>query len=503
MRKPLPGMLMGMAALLSGCDLAPDYRLPEITLPSLFREDTAEAVADVAPAEDGRWKRFDATARIEEFAWWRMFADDTLNRLMDEAMQGNPSLAAAIERVNAARAVAERAGAPLLPAVEVGFGPQRQLSSAAAVNANLPPNVRASTQPTTLYTARGTISYELDLFGKNRGTARAATEDAAAEASHYRAARLALQAELAQTYFRLRALREEETLAQRVREIHAQTQQLTEQKHAAGSVDALVLSAAKTALAQAEAEAALAGEARAVAEHALAVLVGKLPSQLALETDTLRAVPQAVPAGLPSSLLERRPDIQQAARKIAAANARIGVARAGYFPDISLSATGGSVAESLSDLFQWSSRTWAIGPLAGTILTQPLFEGGRLAAARAQTEASYQEAVAAYRASVLTAFREVEDQLSGVHRAQAQVQAAQDARAAARLAHGVASDRLAAGYSSRLDYLDAERGLLVATRTHVQALGQHYVDTVQLVKALGGSWQSPVPVSTPEPEKAN
>ncbi|MDX2095008.1 MAG: efflux transporter outer membrane subunit [Alphaproteobacteria bacterium] len=492
MRKPLGSLVVGVL-LLSGCDLAPEYSLPEIAMPSFFKEDIAEAVADVAPASDGSWKRFDETANIEEFAWWRMFQDDTLNRLMDEAMQDNPSLTAAIERVNAARAVAERAGAPLLPSVEVGFGPQRQLSSAAAVNANLPPDVQASTRPTTLYTARGTISYELDLFGKNHGAARAATEDAAAEESNYRTARLALQAELAQTYFRVRALREEEALVQQLRDRRAQTRQLTEQKHAAGAVDALVVSAAQTDLAQMQAEHARVVQARAVAEHALAVLVGKPPAQLTLEMEALHAAPPVVPAGLPSSLLERRPDIRQAEQQIAAANARIGVARAGYFPDISLSATGGSVAGSLSDLFQWSSRTWSIGPLAGTILTQPLFEGGRLAAARAQTEAEYQEAVAAYRASVLTAFREVEDQLSGIHSARAQTEAAQEALDAATLAHQVARDRLAAGYSSQLDYLEAERQLLTATRGQVQALGQHYVDTVQLVKALGGSWQAPTP----------
>jgi outer membrane protein, multidrug efflux system len=372
--------LASTALMLTACDLAPEYSLPTISMPSVFKEDTAEAVADVAPATDGKWKRFDETAKIEEFAWWRMFNDEKLDALMEQAMKDNPSLTVAIERVNAARAVADTAFAPLLPSVEVGFGPERQLQSAASINANLPPNAQAITKPYTLYTARGTISYDLDLFGQNRGRARAATNDADAEQNNYLAARLSLQAEVAQAYYRLAALRAEDAIVKQTIATRQQNVALTKLKNDAGLVDSLVLSQAETDLATAKAEGASVAQSLAVAEHALAALLGVVPSQLNVTTAELKAAPPRIPAGIPSALLERRPDIKQAEKLIAAANERIGVARGGYFPDISISATGGSVASSLSDVFKWSSRTWAIGPLAGTILTQPIFEGGKRSA---------------------------------------------------------------------------------------------------------------------------
>ncbi len=496
--------------LLTACDLAPEYQLPEITLPAMFKEDASEAAADVAPATDGAWKRVDDTAKIEEFAWWRMFNDTQLDQLMEQAMKDNPSLAVAIERVNAARAVTDTAFAALLPSVGVGFGPERRLSPSAQINSNLPPNAQIDTKPFTLYTVQGSISYDLDLFGQNRGRVRAAKAEAAGELNNYRAVRLSLQAEIAQAYYRIMALRAEDRIVSQTLAAREQTLKFIQQKHAAGAVDALVLSQTQVDVATAKAESATVAQALSVAEHGLAVLLGKLPSELTLATAEIKAEPPTIPAGIPSSLLERRPDIQQAVTLIAAANERIGVARGGYFPDISLSATGGFVSGSLSNLFNWSNRTWAIGPLAGTILTQPIFEGGKIAAARAQTQADYQAAVATYRASVLTAFREVEDQLSGVRNVSAQSRATADALGAASRAHAVARARFDSGYSSRLEYLEADRQLLAAKRAQVQARGQQFITTIQLVKALGGSWQtSPSPKKTGEaapaapPEKSN
>lgn len=489
MRRVLMSSAMFM---LAACDLSPDYTLPSMTMPSTFKEDTDQPIADVAPATDGVWKRFDETAKIEEFAWWRMFKDAQLDMLMEQAMKDNPSLAVAIERVNAARAVSRTAFAPLLPEVNVGFGPERQLQSAAAINANLPPNAQITTKPYTLYTARGTITYDLDLFGQNRGRLRAAENDAAAEASNYRAARLTLQAEVAQTYYQVAALRAEDAIVKKTIASRQQNVTLNKLKNDAGLVDSLVLSQAETDLATAKAEGASVAQSLSVAEHALAALLGVVPSQLNITTTELKTAPPSIPAGLPSSLLERRPDIKQAEKLIAAANERIGVARGGYFPDISLSATGGGVASTLGDVFKWSSRTWAIGPLAGTILTQPIFSGGRVAAARAETDADFLAAVATYRGSVLTAFREVEDQLSGVRYVNVQEQATRDAVAAASRARIVAKARFENGYSSQLDYLDVDRQLLAAKRSQIQTRGQQYITTIQLVKALGGSWQTPV-----------
>lgn len=488
-------LVVSACVLLTACDLAPELKLPEVLTPAFFKEDKAELLATVEPATDGKWKRFDDKAQIEEFAWWRMFNDDALNALEEQALKENPSLEAALARVTSARALADDRGADLYPAIEVGVGPERQRQSPASQQANLPPGSSAVAKPYTLYTARGVIKYELDLFGRNRGLLRAALQDAEAEAENLRTARLSLQAELAQTYFRVAALRQERGILEKTIATRTQTLEHIHEKHSVGAVDTLALSAAETDLSTVKISAASLAQQLATQEHALAILVGKPPSELSVETPPLIAAPPSVPAGLPSSLLERRPDIRQAVALIAAANERIGIARTGYFPDISLSAVGGFVSGDLDNLFDWSNRTWLIGPLAGTVLTQPIFEGGRIAAARAQTQANYEAAVAQYRASVLQAFREVEDQLSGVRTIADQFHAANDAFDSATRAHAVASARFNVGYSSHLDYLDAERSLLNAERSRVQALGEQYVTTVQLIKALGGSWQAP---TTPE-----
>lgn len=492
-------LLLGASLLLlSACDLAPEFKLPELFTPAAFKEEVAEN-ASVEPATDGKWKRFDDKAQIEEFAWWRMFGNATLDGLMEKAMHENPTLEAAMERVNIARALADNRRADQYPAISIGVGPERVQQSPASQAPNLPAGASPNVKPYTLYKAQGGITYELDLFGKNRNRAEAAMQDAAAQANDYRTARLSLQAELAQTYFRLSALRSEEKLLQETIATRAQFLKLTQQKVAVGVADALALSAAEADLATVKGDAANVTQARAQAEHALAVLVGKPPSELKVEVATLNAPPPSVPAGMPSSLLERRPDIQRAVNALMAANARIGVAKTGYFPDISLSAMGGFVAGDIGDLFNWSNRTWMIGPMLGTMLTQPIFEGGRLAAARAQASADYAASVADYRAAVLQSFREVEDQLSALKASGERMSAANDGLDAATRAFKLAGERYKVGYSSHLEYLDAERSKLAAERSNVQVRGDQYITTVQLVKALGGSWEKP---STPEPVAA-
>jgi multidrug efflux system outer membrane protein len=214
---------------------------------------------------------------------------------------------------------------------------------------------------------------------------------------------------------------------------------------------------------------------------------------LTLGKTTLTTPPPVIPAGIPARVLERRPDIQSAAQMIAAANARIGAARAGYFPDISLSAIGGFASIELSDLFKKSNQFWSLGGLnGGQILTQPIFQGGLLSATLAERKAEYAGANASYRAAALQAFREVEDNLSGLRSLRDQAVARTSGLTAAKRAYAVASDRYKVGYSSQLEYLDAERNYLAAQRGAVQVLGQRYINTVQLVKALGGSWETPL-----------
>ena len=487
--------LLAFTALsLTACDLSPDFVMPDVEKPAAFKEAAAAdpAAAPVAPATDGKWKRFDDKAQIGEFAWWRMFNMPELDALMEQAMKDNPSLDVAVERVNNARAMTDSEYAALYPTVGVGFGPERQLQSPASLKPELPPGFNITTKPYTLYTANATIAWEPDLFGRNRATARAAAKDADAEQNNYFATRLALQTDLAETYFRVASLRQESAILKQTIATREQTLKYTKQKYDVGEIDSLDLSKEEADIASVESDAASVQQQLDVAEHALAILIGKPPSELAVKVTELKGAPPAIPAGMPSTLLERRPDVKQAADAIAAANERIGVARSGYFPDISLSAVGGFVSGDLGHLFQWSNRTWLIGPLAGTILTQPIFEGGQLAAQRAEAQAGYQGAVANYRVSVLQAFGEVEDNLSGIRNAADQVKADDRGIAAAKRAYDVAKQRYDVGYSSHLEFLDAERTLLAAQRTKVQVVGNQYITTVQLVKALGGSWLTPV-----------
>jgi len=478
--------------MLSACDFAPDLVMPDITVPQMFKEGASTAET-VEPASDGKWKRFDDKAKIEEFAWWRMFNDAGLDALEEMAMKDNPSLEVAAARLEKARAEVTDADADLYPEISVGAGPTITRTSPDSIR----PKGFAYTKAHTTYAARGTINYEFDLFGKYRNLSKIAEMNAEGEDQNYRAARLSLQAELAQSYFQLAALKAELDLLERSAKTREQALTLTQKKHEVGAVDDAALAAAQSDLATVAAERAGVAQQRAVQEHALAILVGQAPAALNVDPALLNQAPPVIPAGMPSHLLERRPDIQAAVKSIAAANANIGVARTGYFPDISISTVGGFASGELSDLFKWSNRTWTIGPLAGTMLTQPIFEGGRLSAAIAERNADYTGAVASYRGTVLQAFREVEDNLSGLRNLSEQGAATDNAVAAATRTEAIAQARYQEGATSYLEPLDAERSLLAAQRSAVQVMGNRYITTVQLVKALGGSWQTP-PVKTPD-----
>ena len=499
-------LLLSTSALfiLAACDMSPDYSLPQLFSSDSFKEETAkpetkqpEGTPAIAAADDVKWKRLDEKAQIEEFAWWRMFNAPALDTLEELALKDNPSLEVAAQRVAGARANADISESSLYPTVSVGVGPRRTQPANADVNANIPPGFNVVTKPYTTYNAQGSIAYELDLFGKNRLTARAAGFDAEAEANNYRAARLALQSDIAEAYFQRASLKMELDILNKTIDARKKSRSLTVQKRDVGEVDDLDLSTQDTDLANAQSDRDIVNQQLAINEHTLATLVGVAPSAFKDIDAKIKSVPPVVPAGLPSALLERRPDVQSAAKTIASANARIGAARAGYFPDISLSAVGGFTSTELKDLFKSNSKTWVIGPLnGGTMLVQPLFEGGRISGTLDARHADYLAASANYKGTVLQAFREVEDQLSSLQHLRAQADNRTAAVRASKRAYDVASQRYDVGYSSNLEFLDAQRSLLAAQRSEVQVLGQRYIATIQLVKALGGSWITP-----PAPEK--
>lgn len=484
---------------LTACDLAPEWKLPEMSMPEIFKEAPPETTAATTATETpttidtaqlGAWKTIDPTSQLEETQWWRMFNDETLNGLMTQAMAANPSLEVALQRLASARATAGISDAALYPTVDIGAGPQRQQAASANINANLPPGTNVRTKPFTTYTVQGSIAYEMDLFGKLRNSAKAAQQDAAAQAALYRAARLTLQADIAQAYFTQASLLREETLLAQAVATRKESLKLVRAKRDAGAADDLAVSTAESELATTQSEYAALGQERATNEHRLATLVGTTPSQFKVTAKALTTLPPAIPAGLPSTLLTRRPDVAATLNQIAAANARIGAAKAGYFPDFAISLGGGYSSTELNDVFQKNSQFWSIGPIGGAlgVITQPLFHGGELDATLAKRDADYLAASATYKDTALNAFREVEDSLSGLRSLRTQGAARDAALKAANRSLDIAQARAKAGYSSHIELLEAERGQLAAARANAQTIGQYYVTTVQLVRALGGSW---------------
>ena len=474
-----------LAALLLTACATPDFRQPYVETPDAFRESQTPAQADVSAVEgvDGaRWKPAQPAEQQPRGQWWLAFNDPALTALVEEATVNNANLSVAASRVRQARAIAGIAEADRIPQVGVGIGAQRARLS--PLESNLAPG--ADTEAHTSYNARLSASYEVDLFGRVAAGVAAARGDTATSEANFRSVLLALHADVAQTYFRLRALDAElATVAQTVR-LREESVGVTQRRFDLGDIGEFDLSRAKTELATARAEAIGLQRQRATSEHALAVLLGKPAANYVAGVNPLlgtTAMP-AIPAGLPSSLLERRPDIVAAQRAMEASNARIGVARGAMFPSLLISADGGGVGGAFSDVFRWSSRSWVIGALA----SMPIIDGGRNRNNVLRSEAALEESVGTYRQSVLVAFAEVEDSLAGLRVLAGQSAQIEAALVSARRSADLAQKLYDAGRSSYLELLDAQRNLALVERTAVQLRGDRAMTTVALIRALGGGW---------------
>lgn len=465
------------ALVLAGC-AAPELRDPKIDVPAAFKESVLAANS----AEAARWKPAQPAEAQARGEWWKAFNDAELNRLIDEATMANADLAAAAARVKQARALAGIAEADRIPQVGAQFGPQRFRSS--AVSLGLPAGTPVS--PATAWQAQLGASYEVDLFGRVAGNVGAARADAATSEATYRSVLLALQADVAQTYFRLRAADAEQALLNETVRLREENLRINQRRFELGDLGELEPERARTELATTRAEAFAVARQRAQLENALAVLLGKPAAAFNAASNPLAessALP-GIPAGLPSALLERRPDIAAAQRAMIAANARIGVARSAMFPALRITGAGGGESADLSDLFNWSSRSWIIGAL----LSMPIIDGGRNKANIARSEAALEESVAIYRKSVLTAFAEVEDNLAGLRTLAGQAEALDDAVISARRSEVLANKQYRAGRTSYLDLLDAQRNLVAVERNAVQLRGTRATATVALIRSLGGGW---------------
>lgn len=479
-----------LAALLLTACATPDFVQPHVATPDAFRESQAPVpAAEVAGIDGARWKPAQPAEQQPRGQWWLAFNDPALTALIDEAATNNANLSVAASRVRQARAIAGIAEADRIPQVGVGIGAQRARLSPR--ESNLPQG--AGTEAYTSYSARLSASYEVDLFGRVAAGVSAARGDAATSEANFRSVLLALQADVAQTYFRLRALDAElVTLADTVR-LREESINVTQRRFDLGDIGEFDLSRARTELATARAEAIGVQRQRATTEHALAVLLGKPAADYVAGPSPLldASLLPAIPAGLPSSLLERRPDIVAAQRAMEASNARIGVARAAMFPALSINADGGGVGGVFSEVFKWSSRSWVLGALA----SMPIIDGGRNRNNIVRSEAVLEESVGTYRQSVLVAFAEVEDNLAGLRILASQAGEIDAAVVAARRSADLAQKLYDAGRSSYLELLDAQRNLAVVERTAVQLRGDRALTTVALIRALGGGWDATQPVN--------
>jgi multidrug efflux system outer membrane protein len=453
-----------LALLLAACAAPPAIdasALPQA--PAAFKEE--------AP-------RFKAVTAAPQQQWWRAFNDPQLDDLVARADRSNNTIQVAAARLVQARALLQQSGARQLPQAGVGAGAQRIDGLGLS---NLPAG-----HPVTVYTAGANVSYEADLFGKLALATRAASLDAAASEALLRNTRLVIEADVAQAYLALRAADEERTLVRRTVDAYRGTLDLTERRYRAGDVAELDVARARTQVASTESDAIALDRRRSELEHAIAVLVGEAASTFTIEERAWTTALPAIPAGVPATVLTRRPDVQAAQSSMLAAQARVGVAQAAWLPDISLTANGGFASSELSDLFRYSARAWGIGLLASL----PIFDGGRREATVTLRGGEMEAAIAQYREQVLVALRDVEDQLAAIRLLLEQAQAQDRAVTAASRATTLSNIRYRDGIVSQLDLLDAQRSELANRRAALGVKSAQYQATVGLVRALGGGWEA-------------
>ena len=468
--------LLAALLALAGCSVTPTYQRAAASTSVAYKE------ADQSSAAD--WKPAQPSEDLARGQWWKIFNDAVLNDLEDQALAANQNLQAASARLSQSRALQQDARAARLPQIDAGFGPTRERVSPASQGLA----ADANTSPSTLWRAQVNVSYEADLFGRVAATVDAATADAQSSEALFLSVRLALQADLAQQYFLLRELDASQALYHDAVTLRQTSLQLVQHRFDAGDIDEVDLARAKTELASAQADAYGIARQRANAEHALAILLGQPPAAFSFAPQPLTRIVISIPAGLPSELLERRPDIAAAERTMAAANARVGAARAAFFPRLDLTGGLGYESSKLGDLFNWSSRTFLLGPLVGTALTLPIFDGGRRDAAINRARAVYEEDVANYRQSVLNAFREVEDNLASLRILNDQSRVQDDAVASSARAAKLSHLQYREGALSYINVIEADRSVLQQQRSAVQLDGERARATVNLIRALGGGW---------------
>lgn len=468
------------ASLWGGCKVGPDYHRP----PAAGTNAIPSGFSGAADTNGGQWKIAAPAAHLPRGSWWQVFGDPELSRLEVMAWANNPELAGALARFEQARAAIRVSRSQLFPQVEADPNYNRQRTSF-----NEPVDGRAAgiARTYSTFTFPLQAGWELDLWGRVRRQVDAAQARATASADDLEATKLALQAELATDYFTVRALDREYEVVVRTAETYQRSLDLTVNRRRGGIATDLDVAEAETQLRTADAELPALRLQRSKLVHAIATLCGQPASSFALSQETLEQVQiPEIPAGLPSQLLERRPDIAAAEQRMASANAQIGVAQSAFYPRVRFDGMAGFQSVSASSWFDWPSRFWAVGPT----LQLPLFTGGLNRAQLTLAKASYNETVSAYRQTVLGGFQEVEDQLAAQQELRTQLAAESSAVEAAHRTLEIANNRYRAGLVTYLEVAIAQSAALALERTVVQLRGQELLAAVGLIKAIGGGWEA-------------
>jgi outer membrane protein, multidrug efflux system len=460
-------VLCSVAAFAAG----PKYKKPDVPVPQNWQS--------AVP-----WQPAQPLDALPKNAWWKLFADSELDQYEDRAMASNQTLKAAASRLEEARAFARVTASGLFPELDAGASGQRQ-----RLSANRPTN-GARIVPTAVtqntFAIPFTLNYEVDLFGRVRRSVEAANASLQASAADLENIRLLVSSELAADYFQLRELDSEIAVVNKAISFEKDGLQLVNARHQGGAVSGLDVAQQQTVLDSSYTQLALLQQQRAQFEHAAAALQGLPASEFKAPVRSLDVPPPAVPMGLPSELLQRRPDIASAERQVAAANAQIGVARAAFYPSISLGGGGGFQSGDLVKLLDAPSAIWSVGLSA----LEPLIAGGRNRARLEDARAVYDEDVANYRESALVAFQQVEDALSGLSALAAASDSQGRAVSDAGRSLDLANARYTGGLVTYLDVITAQEQVLSNERLATQIQGQRLVTSVLLVKALGGGWDS-------------
>ena len=480
-------LLIALPLLLSACATSPHPVRPVVEIPAAYKESNG-------------WKQAQPNDAEPRGAWWQAYADPLLDSLMTQVSISNQTLAQAEARYRQARALVQSARAGYYPTVGASLASTRS-SARGRGSQNAPgvtDNSTAGSGAITSNTLGLDARWEIDLWGRVQRTVEAQRAGALASAGDLEASRLSAQAQLALSYFSLRSVDTQQQLLARTIVDYQRSVQLTQNQYNAGIIAKSNLILAQTQLKTTQAQALDLGVQRAQLEHAIATLIGRAPSGFSIAPGTLAVTVPAIPVALPSNLLERRPDIAAAERRVEAANAQIGIARTAYFPQLSLSASGGAQSGILADLLSLPNRFWSFGPA----LAASLFDGGARRAQVDQATAAYDGAVAAYRQTVLTGFQEVEDSLAALRILEAESLVQDEALQLSRRSVELADNQYRAGIVSYLSVIQVQTTALNNERAALEILNRRLAASVQLVKALGGGWgtaalpQGATPVQT-------